>query len=285
MKKLAVAVCAVVAFGLMGIGATVWAESWDNWRYAVAYHKDRDVLQMLAGGQDINMQDSDGWTALHVAAEDGNVTMVQLLLDHGARTDLKTKTGKTALDVGRAYPGVQAAIRVRMVAPSLPQAPLPGGKPNGLCAQLAASTIHDGRTPQNRPRLTARDDVWYNHPEQLAELLDDCVEVNSPDDNGSTLLHTAAERDRVAIARILLDHKADISAPDKFGNNPAAYATSPDMKALLGPAKKAPVTGNSKLKTECAQKYQADVALCSDMSCRTRSQNRWQKCLKTGQYW
>ena len=38
-------------------------------------------------------------------------------------------------------------------------------------------------------------------------------------------------------------------------------------------------------KKECAQKYQADVALCSDGTCRMRAMSHWQKCLKTGSYY
>ena len=46
---------------------------------------------------DINTQGEEGTTALHVAAVRGHTKIVQLLLEHGARKDLKDKGGNTAL--------------------------------------------------------------------------------------------------------------------------------------------------------------------------------------------
>jgi ankyrin repeat protein len=141
-----------------------------------------------------------------------------------------------------------------------------------------------------RPILRARDDIWYNHPDELALLLEDCVGANQKDDVGSGLLHTAASRDRIEAAKVLLAHGASRSLRDAAGRIPADYATSDEMKALLGPpSAKAAATGTATAgkgdKKECAQKYQADVALCSDGTCRMRAMSHWQKCLKTGSYY
>jgi uncharacterized protein len=53
-------------------------------------------------GADVNAVeavDAGGSTALHIAAGKGFDRIVQLLLDHGAKTDVKDKQGRTALDV------------------------------------------------------------------------------------------------------------------------------------------------------------------------------------------
>ena len=47
---------------------------------------------------DINQQDQDGLTALHVAAWVNNADAVQLLLDNGASMMIRSKKGRTALD-------------------------------------------------------------------------------------------------------------------------------------------------------------------------------------------
>ena len=53
----------------------------------------------FAQGPDINQANTKGETALHGAADRGADTIVQFLVDHGAKLDAKTKQGLTPLDV------------------------------------------------------------------------------------------------------------------------------------------------------------------------------------------
>jgi ankyrin repeat protein len=53
----------------------------------------------FAQGPDINQANTKGETALHGAADRGADTIVQFLVDHGAKLDVKTKQGLTPLDV------------------------------------------------------------------------------------------------------------------------------------------------------------------------------------------
>jgi hypothetical protein len=112
---------ALAVAGLVSLPQAGWAESWDNWRYAVKAGQESKVSRMVDAGQDINAQNDEGWTALHVAAEDGNERMVRWLLAHGARADIKTTRGRTAYDVAEGYAAVRAALR-----PLTPGAPGPG---------------------------------------------------------------------------------------------------------------------------------------------------------------
>lgn len=59
-------------------------------------NKDR-VEKLLAHGADLGMQDADGDTALHGAAQSGNVEIMRLLLDKGADPNAKNKQGGTPL--------------------------------------------------------------------------------------------------------------------------------------------------------------------------------------------
>ncbi|MCR5878745.1 ankyrin repeat domain-containing protein [Phenylobacterium sp. J367] len=103
--------------------------------------QDAEVVRMLDAGQDIDMQNEEGWTALHVAAEDGNERMVRYLLARGARTDLKTTRGRTAYDVAEGYSAIRAAIRAKMAAPVDPFAPYlgGGGQAPGPCRRARAA--------------------------------------------------------------------------------------------------------------------------------------------------
>ena len=53
--------------------------------------------RLLALGADVKLQDKDGDTALHGAAETGNVEIMRLLLDKGADPNAKNKQGGTPL--------------------------------------------------------------------------------------------------------------------------------------------------------------------------------------------
>lgn len=299
MRKITLAGLLVgMAMGAAG-AAAYQADPWTTAAYDIAIKKNADALQLIDSGQfDVNFKTDEGYTLLHRAADAGNLEIVKALLARGADPNLKSALGRTAYDMASGV-AVKAELAKAMRAPNTVSTGAPPGTDrsaagggNGSCAAVVAEKANNGRTPAMRPILRARDDIWYNHPDELALLLDDCVDANAKDDVGSTLLHTAASRNRVDAARVLLAHGASRTARDRSGNTPAHYATSPEMKALLGPAS-APAaassgpagTASEARKKECAQKYQADAALCSDSSCKMRANSHWAQCLKTGRYW
>ena len=60
--------------------------------------KDGSVLRLLLeNGANVNAQNQDGRTPLHVASFDGVLEVVRLLLEHGADVEVKDKYGETAL--------------------------------------------------------------------------------------------------------------------------------------------------------------------------------------------
>jgi ankyrin repeat protein len=70
-----------------------------------------DVL--LAAHADVNLQDKDGLSAIHLAAIHQRVALIQALVKHGARLDLRTVTGATPLAlaiVGRHWDVVDALV-------------------------------------------------------------------------------------------------------------------------------------------------------------------------------
>ena len=48
-------------------------------------------------------QQNDGWTALHIAANQGHLASATRLLEGGADLTLRTKRGETALDRARSF--------------------------------------------------------------------------------------------------------------------------------------------------------------------------------------
>jgi ankyrin repeat protein len=65
------------------------------------------VQMCLDHGADVNAvqtKDAGGLTALHIAAQKGSDRIVQLLVDHGAKLDVKDKQGRIPLDVANGVP-------------------------------------------------------------------------------------------------------------------------------------------------------------------------------------
>ena len=63
------------------------------------------VSRLLTAGADVNATNSAGRSALHHAAAVLQPALVELLLAHGARRDLRDTAGKTPLDIARESAG------------------------------------------------------------------------------------------------------------------------------------------------------------------------------------
>lgn len=63
----------------------------------------RTIADLIDQGADVNMQDSDGTTALIVAIKQGNYQVVEYLLEHGADPNLSNNRGLTPLKIANTY--------------------------------------------------------------------------------------------------------------------------------------------------------------------------------------
>lgn len=293
--------------------AALAGDPFDDARWHIGAKNTADVLAIVDSGRfDINMQTEEGFTLLHYAAEMGDVQMIRALIERGADPRITTFDGYSIyqMAVGTtakaeirkaitaanardaagpvadvAVPASAAALAAagQAVAATQPAAAVS----NGMCEMARNDPASAWRSAEMRPFLAAKDAVWYNHPDELAGLIEDCVGVDQTDEYGWTLLHHAADRDRVALAQILLAHGATVGPRNKDGQTAAQLATSAEMKALLGndtsPAR--PATEADARRVECRQKYEADAALASDTTGRLSAMRRWQQCLDTGRYW
>jgi ankyrin repeat protein len=57
--------------------------------------------------------------------------------------------------------------------------------------------------------------------------------IDARDDDGRTSLSMAVERGKIEVARLLLEHSADVNARDELGKTPSQYTDQQEILQLL----------------------------------------------------
>lgn len=160
----------------------------------------------------INCRDSRGWTPLHHAAFKGRITMIQLLVAHGAGLEATDKDGATPLHVA-ASAGDPDAIEALLKA---------GARIDAL-DRRANTPLQDAAGADSVPAVEA---LLRHH----ASIDKRCNFSNY------TPLLGAARRGDTDIAIVLIEHGANLEARDEDGFTPlstAAWAGRTDTVAAL----------------------------------------------------
>ncbi|HVB37563.1 MAG TPA: ankyrin repeat domain-containing protein, partial [Vicinamibacterales bacterium] len=153
---------------------------------AAMHHDAAAVKALLLQGGDVNAAQGDGMTALHWAARDGNVELVQMLVYAGANLEATTRLG--------GYTPLHLAAR--------------DGRAEVVDALLnagarAKATTSSGTTPL---MLAAA----AGNTAAVTALLHHGADVNARETaKGETALMFAAAADRVDAINVLLQHGAD----------------------------------------------------------------------------
>ena len=149
------------------------------------------VEHLIDQGQcDINHLHDLGYTALHIAAENGHEAMVRLLLMNGAQADAKTFSNESVLHVA----STDAVIRLLLEH---------GAEINGK-NDYGETVLHKV--------------AEYGSEAVLQLLIQKGADVNSKAKNGDTPLHVAATHGRETIMRQILDAHPTVNTTNKVGD-------------------------------------------------------------------
>ncbi|XP_054826888.1 unconventional myosin-XVI [Eublepharis macularius] len=238
---------------------------------AVVCHDDKEVLQLLKDGVDphvmnssgssllhlcarydnifaaeiliergvnVNHQDEDFWTPLHVACACDNPDVVLLLLLAGANVLLQDVNGNIALDY--AMEGTESSCIL------LAYLEENGVEQNSLCQmkiQKSTSMLTDVRhllssggtvNQKNDEGITLLHIACANGYKDVASLvLDHGANVNVVDNQYWTPLHLAAKYGQANIVKLLLTHRANPSLLNCNDEKPSDVAASEFIEEML----------------------------------------------------
>lgn len=194
---------------LIGLSPRTYASASGNLLHVIAsFGVASLVSDLLAAGVELNDQNSNGDTPLHVASRIGRASVIDALL---VREDLDdtilNKAGKNAYQVAKN----------RQIATAL---------------EYARSIYINRKTNQMHAMASSLDF------EGLRNLFDSprnkvVLSIDAPDSHGDTILHKAAKMDNLELVKICLDLKADAFFKNKKNKLPVELAKDEQVKALL----------------------------------------------------
>ena len=156
---------------------------------------------LLDAGMDVNtVNEENGWTPLHYAADSGYGDMIRLLIDRGSDLNPRTHRGRTPLMLVDSY---KKQIREELIQSGAWDMELNSSEQTALHTAAANSDIAEIR------RL----------------LKEGKIIIDFPDDNGMTPLCCALESGNDRAVRLLLENGADVQGWDD-GSSPLAIAVS-----------------------------------------------------------
>lgn len=205
----------------------------------------RNIQAMIQNSPDlINSPDSDGKTPLQVAAEKGQLVVAKYLLDHGADVNAGSRRHTGNPLYGAAANGRKAMVELLLSRGADVNAgvlnPLYRAISLGytevaevLLANKADVNLKGSDSDGQRPLHAAARD---GKTSLVQLLINHGADVNAPDNNGVTPLHSAVIADALPAAKLLLASKAEVDAQNKSGDTPlhnAAQQGSADIISLL----------------------------------------------------
>lgn len=198
--------------GLIDVGTVTTTTHIQNNKLisAVQMENADEVKRLIGAGKKVNVKNLnyDGNFPLHYAVEQGNLEIVDLLLNAGARISVKNYEKRTPLMM------IDEDATVQLV--------------NRLLGFGAAINAADKE--KNTALMLAAGDA---SEEVVRVLIQNGANVNLQNKKGRTALMQAAEQGNLENVRALLEAGADISLKDKSGETAWNKTSAEDVKQIL----------------------------------------------------
>ncbi|KAJ5681923.1 uncharacterized protein N7477_001863 [Penicillium maclennaniae] len=205
-------------------------------------HEVLDILLRFDETLDVNMQDVNGKTTLHDAARNGSMLTVRTLLEYGGDPTIRDNYGRTPIYVAREMNHTTLVDMLREARRAKIQnreardilGPLPERTATG-------STIQSPRRTDTEMSVNTPLAIWsLASSESIDELKSRLItaspeEINAQDpDIGDSALHYSATRNNPDIARLLIEHGANLNLPNHYGRTPFHLTTLNNSVEVAG---------------------------------------------------
>nr|XP_033792081.1 ankyrin repeat domain-containing protein 6 isoform X6 [Geotrypetes seraphini] len=157
------------------------------------------VQILLKAGCDLDVQDDGDQTALHRAAIVGNTEILAALIHEGCALDRQDKDGNTALHEA-SWHGFSQSVK--------------------LLVKAGANVLAKNKAGDSCLQIAAR----YNHLAIIRVLLNAFCSVNERNQAGDTSLHVAAALNHKKVVKLLLEAGADGTIINNVGHTPLETA-------------------------------------------------------------
>ncbi|XP_055543762.1 uncharacterized protein LOC129729275 [Wyeomyia smithii] len=191
---------------------------------------------LLERDKNINATNSEGWTALHYAAEQGKVETIKKLLTTGANVDATTKNGDTPLIVAVKSRCSDALLIDALLEQTnnIDAANSEGwtalhyaadqGKVETIKKLLTTGANVDATTKNGDTPLIVAAKALYSDALLIDALLERDKNINATNSEGWTALHYAADQGKFETIKKLLTTGANVDATTKNGDTPLIVA-------------------------------------------------------------
>ncbi|WMT84150.1 ankyrin repeat domain-containing protein [Wolbachia endosymbiont of Listronotus oregonensis] len=204
--------------------------------YTAAENNDKEIIELfLMKGAGINEADGNGETPLHLASWGGHLDVLQYLINSGANVDTKDDSGKTSLDIARDKGHNNVVEYLQQTQSSLNRqllAAVQGGGFNEAKGLIAKGANIDTKDEDSSTLLYSAAEI--GDLDRIRFLLDNGSNIESK--NGeyqATPLHGAVANYRLDAVKLLLSHDANVNAEDKGHWTPLHYAAGTDRLDIV----------------------------------------------------
>ncbi len=192
------------------------------------------MKNLLLKGANVNVRATNGQTPLHVAADRGNCVAVRLLLDRKANPNLKDEQGLTPVQLAMQDeydPAVETLLHGGADASDILVASFAGRADLVTAFLQGDKTLVKAKTKEGNTalHLAAR----LGHVKVAEVLLAHAADVNARNSSDLTPLHWAATCAHADVVRMLLAHKADLRAKNSDDQTPLDFARERGNKDII----------------------------------------------------
>ncbi|KAF5491319.1 Ankyrin-3 [Colletotrichum fructicola] len=236
---------------LLKEGADTQVIDKDGWSplYSASRYGHSEIVKCLLGKDHSNINQPErrgGWTALRAAIEHRHADVVSVLIDLGAKLEIKDKKGRTPL-LSASIDGFSEGATRLIAGGANCNARTGNSKSTPLIAasswgyQEIVEALLDPNNPNGPADVDLQDtDGWTalhaaiigEHSDIAELLLEREANVYLMDSDGQTALHLASERGNVSVVKLLLEREVLVDLKDNDGQTAlhlASDATEEDQ--------------------------------------------------------